>query len=65
MSTGLWKFDDLVKDLVVDSDSETDQELIEVKSIDTSNLWRLAYLNVKVPSTFLRSADPATWADKA
>ncbi|KAJ9617240.1 hypothetical protein H2200_000961 [Cladophialophora chaetospira] len=60
----LWKFDDLIKDLVVDSDSETDQELIEVKSIDTSNLWRLAYLNVKVPSTLVYFADRTTTADK-
>ena len=49
MHPGLWKFDDLIKELlVVDSGNETDQELVDIKSIDTSNLWRLAYLNVKV-----------------
>jgi len=48
----LWRFDELILELVVDSAVDTDSELVEVKSIDTTNLWRLAYLNIKVYHTF-------------
>lgn len=48
MILGLWKFDDLVQELVCDIPDDIDQGFFEDRSIDTSNLWRLAYLNVKV-----------------
>jgi hypothetical protein len=45
---GLWRFDELVKELVIELTNDTDAEIVEVETIDTSSLWRLAYLNVKV-----------------
>jgi hypothetical protein len=47
---GLWRYDELIKELLLidEGAGEGDQEPVEIKSIDTSNLWRLAYLNVKV-----------------
>jgi hypothetical protein len=47
---GLWRYDELIKELLLPDEgaSEGDQEPVEIVAIDTSNLWRLAYLNVKV-----------------
>ena len=45
----LWNFEMLIQELVVENHDSKD-DVVEVKTIDTSALWRLAYLNVKVPS---------------
>ena len=48
MTVGLWRFDDLIQELAYENSGDFDQGVFEDKAIDTSDLWRLAYLNVKV-----------------
>lgn len=45
----MWNFEMLLQELVEDNHGSID-EIVQVKTIDTSALWRLAYLNVKVCS---------------
>lgn len=53
-------FESMLDDLIITKADENDDEFTEVKVVDVSPLWQLAYLNVKVrlvAPQILRSAD--------
>ncbi len=59
----LWQLESVIQDLVVaesltqnvviaEHDDDSNGELVDVKSIDTSSLWAFVYLNMKVWDAF-------------